>query len=164
MSEWVNEWINKSINNVWMNEWMNGWINWIKTYLPLHFGNCHPVKQCVQYPVVLLNISPVSQCPHLHQSTDVRNTYLPVQFGNSHPISHGLQCPVVLSQISPLSQCPHFHQSTDARNTYLYSLVTPILFYTVYNVLWFYHRYLHSHNVHTYTSPQMHGTPTCTVW
>ena len=61
--------------------------------------------------------------------------YLPVQLGNSHPISHCVQCPVVLSQISPVSQCPHLHQSTDTRNTYLYSLVTPILFHTVYNVL-----------------------------
>ena len=103
-------------------------------YLPVQFGNSHPISHCVQCPVVLSQISPVSQCPHLHQSTDARNTYL-YSIGNAHPISHCVQCPVVLSQLSPVSQCPHLHQSTDARNTYLYSFVTPILFHTVYNVL-----------------------------
>ena len=145
-------------------------------YLPVQLGNSHPISHCVQCPLVLSQISPVSQCPHIHQSTDTRNTYLftlvtpilfhtvynvllfyhrslqshnvhtytslqiheylkPVQLGNSHPISHCIQCPLVLSQTSPVSQCPHIHQSTDARNTYLYSLVTPILFHTLYNVL-----------------------------
>ena len=45
-------------------------------YLPVQFVYAHPISHCVQCPVVLSQISPVSQCPHLHQSTDARNTYL----------------------------------------------------------------------------------------
>ena len=45
-------------------------------YLPVQFGNSHPISHCVQCPAILSQISPVSQCPHLHQSTDARNTYL----------------------------------------------------------------------------------------